>query len=141
MPRFKFFVFSNCTDPAREQEYNRWYTHTHLPDLSHAKGFVGASRYVNIDPKSTARYLALYEFETDEMTDDIDACIASLYQLAAESWPKRRHIDCIAPGKVPSTVVGFREIDPASLQPLETHEMAHYPDEMPEAVLKGFANA
>ena len=136
MPRFNFLVFSNCTDPARELEFNRWYTHVHLPDLSAARGFVAARRYVNTDPRARSKYLAVYEFETD----DIDASIKSLYELAANTWPKRRHIDCIAPGAaVTSTVVAFQEIDPRSLTPMQAHEMAHYPAEMPESVRKGFA--
>jgi hypothetical protein len=136
MARYSFFVYSNCTDPAREEEFNRWYTHVHLPDLSAAKGFVGARRYVNADPGARSKYLAVYEFETD----DIDASIKSLYELAAQSWPKRRHIDCIAPGPaVAAPVVAFKEIDPKSLQPMQPHELARYPAEMPESVRRGFA--
>ncbi len=136
MAKHSFFVFSNCTDPAREQEFNRWYPHIHLPDLSAAKGFVGARRYVNTDPNTRAKYLAVYEFDTD----DIDASIGSLYALAANSWPKRRHIDCIAPApSVTSPVAAYREIDPRSLEPLQPHEHENYPAEMPESVRRGFA--
>lgn len=134
MARHSFFVYSNCTDPSRELEFNRWYTHTHLPDLSAARGFVAARRYVNTDPKARARYLAIYEFDTD----DIDDSIQSIYALAGASWPARRHIDCIVPA-APTAVCTFREIDPSSLQPLEAHEHANYPDAIPEAVLRGFA--
>lgn len=136
MARYSFFVFSNCTDPTRELEFNRWYTHVHLPDLSAAKGFASARRYVNADPDSKSRYLAVYDFETD----DIDASIKSLYALAAQSWPKRRHIDCIAPApSVATPVVAFREIDPKSLAPMTAAELAAYPAEMPESVRRGFA--
>jgi|SRR5450631_1300744 len=136
MGKHSFFVFSNCTDPAREREFNRWYTHMHLPDLSAAKGFVAARRYVNTDPNARAKYLAVYEFDTD----DIDASIESLYALAANSWPKRRHIDCIAPApSVTSPVAAYREIDPRSLEPLQAHEHENYPAEMPESVRRGFA--
>jgi hypothetical protein len=136
MAKYSFLVFSNCTDPAREQEFNRWYTHMHLPDLSAAKGFVSARRYVNADPNARSKYLAAYEFDTD----DIDASIKSLYDLAANCWPKRRHIDCIAPApSIATPVVAFREIDPNSLKPLQPHEHAHYPAEMPESVRRGFA--
>ena len=34
MPTATYLVFTNCTDPARDEEFNRWYTHTHVPDLS-----------------------------------------------------------------------------------------------------------
>src|SRR5450631_2378323 len=135
MGKHSFFVFSNCTDPAREREFNRWYTHMHLPDLSAAKGFVAARRYVNTDPNARAKYLAVYEFDTD----DIDASIKSLYELAANTWPQRRHIDCIAPAPIASAVATFREIDPKSLEPLTPQELARYPAQMPEAVRLGFA--
>jgi hypothetical protein len=136
MAKYSFFVFSNCTDPARELEFNRWYTHVHLVDLSVAKGFVSARRYINADFNSRTRYLAVYEFETD----DIDASVRSLYELAAQTWAKRRHIDCIAPApSVASPVIAFREIDPESLEPMKPEELAKYPVEMPEAVRLGFA--
>lgn len=138
MPRFAFFVYSNCTDPGREIEFNRWYTHMHLPDLSAARGLVGARRYVNTDSHAVAKYLAVYDFETD----DIDASIKSLYELAAGAWPMRRHIDCIAPApSVASPVAAFQEIDRGSLMPLEPYEHAHYPTSMPESVRRGFASA
>ena len=137
MPKFAFFVYSNCTDSGRELEFNRWYTHMHLTDLSAAKGLVGARRYVNTDPNAVAKYLAIYDFETY----DIDASIKSLYDLAAGTWPMRRHIDCIAPApSVASPVAAFQEIDPRSLTPLEPHEHAHYPAAMPESVRRGFAS-
>lgn len=133
MPKYSFFVFSNCTDPVREEEFNRWYTHVHLPDLSTANGLVSARRGVNTDPASPARYVAVYEFETD----DIERSLQSLYELAAGTWPRGRHIDCMVAAPPSSGVSTFREIDPASLEPLgETH----YPTEMPEAIRTGFAN-
>ena len=53
MARYNFHVFSNCTDSSREEEFNRWYTHIHLPDLSSAKGLVSAKRYVDKDPDNS----------------------------------------------------------------------------------------
>jgi len=133
MARYQFFVFSNCTDPSREEEFNRWYTHIHLPDLSHAKGLISAKRYVDPDPESKAKYLAVYEFETD----DIDESIQSLYELAGAAWGTGRHVDFIegAPS-ISLPTVSFREIDPDSLEPLED---VSYPTEPSEAVLASFA--
>ena len=133
MAKYSFLVFSNCTDPAREAEFNRWYTHMHIPDLSLAKGFVSARRYVNLESDTRTKYLAVYEFETE----NIDESIESLYELAADTWPKGRHIDCIeAAPPLSSPVVTFQEIDPETLKPLEE---VNYPTEMPEAVRAGFA--
>jgi hypothetical protein len=134
MARYSFFVFSRCTDPAREEEFNRWYTHVHLPDLRGARGLVAARRGVNTDPSSPARYVAIYEFETD----DIDDSLKSLYELAAGTWPRGRHIDCMVAAPPASGVEAFREIDPASLAPLGD---PGYPTEMPEAIRRGFAKS
>ncbi len=133
MARYNFLVFSNCTDPAREEEFNRWYTHIHVADLSSAKGLVSARRYVNLEADAKAKYLAVYEFETE----NIEESLQSLYDLAAAAWPKGRHIDFIegAPS-ISLPVVSFQEIDPQSLVPLEDVD---YPTEPSEAVLASFA--
>jgi hypothetical protein len=133
MARYNFLVFSNCTDPSREEEFNRWYTHIHLPDLSFAKGHVSAKRYVNLEADAKAKYLAVYEFETE----DIDESIQSLYDLAGAAWGKGRHVDFIegAPS-ISLPTVSFQEIDPETLEPLED---VSYPTEPSEAVLASFA--
>ena len=60
-------VLSNCKDPAREQEFNRWYEDVHIPDILDTGAFHTAYRYGSIDPAATkAKYLAIYE------TDNID---------------------------------------------------------------------
>jgi hypothetical protein len=133
MARYKFHVFSNCTDPSREEEFNRWYTHIHLPDLSAAKGLVSAKRYVDKDPDSTAKYLAVYEFETD----DIEESLQSLYGLAAKCWPRGRHIDCMEGAlNLSSAVPLYQEIDPDSLEPPGD---VNYPADAQEAVMSSFA--
>ena len=132
MPRGIFLVRSNCTDPGREEEYNRWYTHTHLPDLSKAKGFVTARRYVGVTPGGgSPTYLAAYEFDSD----DITASVKDLLRLAAAAYPKGRHIDCIAGGDAQGAgPLIFEEIDPSSLKPLERLE---YPTAIPDSIKQG----
>ena len=71
MARYNFLVFSNCTDPSREEEFKRWYTHIHLPDLSSAKGLVSSKLYVDPEPDSKAKYLAVYEFETQKNDESV----------------------------------------------------------------------
>ncbi len=74
MPKGVFLVLTNCTDPNREEEFNRWYSHTHLPDLSKAKGLVQARRFVNLLPEmGPAKYLAIYEFDSDDIKESIKA--------------------------------------------------------------------
>ena len=111
MPKGIFIAYSNCTEASRDEEFNRWYAHTHFPDLSEAKGLVKARRFRNLRPlHGPSQYLAIYEFESD----DLEASAADLSRIAMESFPKGRHIDCFG-------VAGmhlFEEITPDSLEPL-----------------------
>ncbi len=64
-------VLSNCTDPAREQEFNRWYEHTHIPDILKAGVATAGLRYENADLQpGEAKYLAIYEIARDDLDRD-----------------------------------------------------------------------
>lgn len=80
-----YLVFSNCTDPAREEEFNRWYTHIHVPDLAAARGVVGASRWRTDDPAAPGRYLAIYEFDDP----DLRAAMADFQRLGTATMAGR----------------------------------------------------
>ena len=70
MAKWLRVVKTNCADATREAEFNEWYDNTHLPDVMETAGFIRATRYVKAEPsEGEAKYLALYEIETD----DIDA--------------------------------------------------------------------
>jgi hypothetical protein len=130
MPRGVFLVFTKCTVPDREEEFNRWYSLTHLPDLSKAQGFANARRFVNLSPEEgAAKYLAIYEFESD----DVKESVKDLLRHAAKAFSEGRHIDCIAGADVGGFPI-FQEIEPWSLEPLEE---LNYPREMPEAIRQG----
>ena len=45
--------------PEKEEEYNRWYNHVHLPDLLECPGWLSAFRYRAI--RGEPKYLALYD--------------------------------------------------------------------------------
>ena len=128
MPRILQVLFSRCADPARELEFNRWYTHTHLPDLSRVPGFVCARRFANALPApDSAPYMAIYEIEAPNAS----RALHDLTALALEAFDRSRHIDCIegvAAGGLP-TGGQWQEIDSATLAPLEAHG---YPPAPPE---------
>jgi hypothetical protein len=76
MAKAVWLVYTNC--PAdREQEFNDWYEKMHLPDLLTVDGIVAAQRFRLPDDGSAmvspagapagARYLALYELDTDDV--------------------------------------------------------------------------
>ena len=55
--------------PGQEEEFNRWYTEEHLNDVLRVPGFVAAQRFkLTMDGAKSlpARYLAIYEMETDD---------------------------------------------------------------------------
>ena len=75
MAKWLLVVETNCTDTARETEYNEWYDKIHIPDVLEVPGFVRATRYENTQPsEEKAKFLAAYEIETD----DIGRCMKTV---------------------------------------------------------------
>jgi hypothetical protein len=60
-------------DPAREAQWDRWYTESHVPNLLKVPGYVMAGRFRALDHPALAqfntgpKYLALYECENEEV--------------------------------------------------------------------------
>ena len=71
MARYLLFAFSDCKDPAREDEYNDWYDNMHIPDMLEVPGMISATRWegVHTGEGQHRKYLALYELETDSLAD------------------------------------------------------------------------
>jgi hypothetical protein len=76
MARAIWLVYTNC--PAdRERDFNDWYENVHLPDLLTVNGIAAAQRFRLPDDApalvmpsgstAVARYLALYELDTDDV--------------------------------------------------------------------------
>ena len=60
-------VMLNCKDPAREEEFNRWYSDVHIPDIPDTGLFHTAYRYESLDRQVTKRkYLTLYETDSSD---------------------------------------------------------------------------
>jgi len=103
MGKWFFIVESNCTDEAREADFNEWYDKIDLPDVLETAGFVKATRYKcesarnqSYDriafPEEKGKYLALYEIETD----DIDGVMKELLEGVAVMRERGRLTDLIA---------------------------------------------
>ena len=69
MARYLLFAFSDCKDPAKEEEFNRWYDTMHVPDMLEVPGMISATRWVAAQPQEgqQRKYLAMYELETDSI--------------------------------------------------------------------------
>ena len=86
-----YMVMSHCQDPAREDEFNSWYNHIHVPDLTPAKGCVGGTRWRNVSSKNDpSTYAAIYEFAAD----DLVAAMTDFQRLGTATM-KGRIIDCM----------------------------------------------
>ena len=135
MAKHMIYIFTNCTDPKREEEFNSWYTHIHLPDLKYAKGLISARRFFNLNPDSEAKYLAVYEFDTD----GIQESLKSLLSLAYRSFENGRHIDCIQLVQDISAkwLFQFQEINSSTIKPME---FCNYPRRVPQKLKDFFDN-
>jgi hypothetical protein len=72
MPKAIMFVQSRPSAPDREDEYNDWYTNTHLPEVLDIPGIVAARRFKASDvapPGDGAhQYCAVYELDVDDLS-------------------------------------------------------------------------
>jgi hypothetical protein len=80
MNKYHLVVFSNPIE-NKEDEYNEWYSKTHLHDVLKIRGFVAAQRFKLSDEQlpgdpSSYRYMAIYKIETD----DLEATLKELVQ-------------------------------------------------------------
>lgn len=79
MARHMLVVLTNAAE-GRDAEFNEWYTETHLADVLGVDGFIAAQRFalapMNEGEKIPARYLALYEIETDDLAATLEALSA-----------------------------------------------------------------
>jgi hypothetical protein len=69
MARYNIIVMSNPV-AGREDEFNDWYTQTHIMDLLKCPGVITAQRFKTVDshsPNAAQRYMARYEVETTDL--------------------------------------------------------------------------
>jgi EthD domain len=81
-------VLTNPVSADRDDEFNEWYTNTHLNDVLKVPGYVAATRFKLVDKPVLAgaeqpkhRYLAIYELDTD----DVDRAAAQLQAAVQDS--------------------------------------------------------
>ena len=68
MGKYMLVVGMKVDDPANEAEFNDWYNTIHFPDVLETPNFERATRWENTEPRlADAKYLALYEIETDDI--------------------------------------------------------------------------
>ncbi|QEV36029.1 hypothetical protein CP977_30870 [Streptomyces cinereoruber] len=80
MPRYTYVVLTNPVE-GKEEQFNDWYTNTHVHDALKVPGFVSAQRFELAPAQRAAtpypwRYLAIYELETENLQESVDALAA-----------------------------------------------------------------
>ncbi len=63
-------VQTNCNNPTREEDFNRWYNHTHLGQVTAPGVLSNPTRYRNVNPNpgpDDAQYLAIYETQREDV--------------------------------------------------------------------------
>ena len=82
-PQGILVVFSICSDPAKEKDFNRWYDETHIPDVLGTGAYQAATRWT-IDwelfgDQVQTKYLCIYETDMEPT-----AASAKMRQSAAD---------------------------------------------------------
>jgi hypothetical protein len=129
MSRYVMNFYTRCTDPAREDEFNSWYSHVHVPELACVEGVTDARRYICTDPRCEAKYLAVYELETKDLAESMKR----FFSIVRSSFESGRHIDCVESATTVNTpLVGiYKEMLPDEVARLPLRE---YPKRVPAAL-------
>jgi len=77
MAKFKLIAFNNPVE-GREDEYNDWYSNTHLADVLRVPGFLTAQRFRLASAQKAGsdqrwQYAAVYDCEADTAQQLLDA--------------------------------------------------------------------
>ena len=98
MPAFIYLVFTNPVQ-GREEEFEHWYTHTHVPDLLRVPGIKSAQRFRRTShqrgtPEHPWEYLALYECEApapNVVTEGIQARVGTPDMVISSALAEARY--------------------------------------------------
>jgi hypothetical protein len=84
MGRYSLVVLSNPVSAAREQAYNDWYEHQHVPDVLRVPGFKSAERLKLVANETPAAFtLPAYAVRFTFDSEDVSATIAEVRRRLA----------------------------------------------------------
>ena len=82
-------IVASQSTPEKEAVFNKWYSEVHVPMLFGYKGLKRASRYQRLgDDDLSAKYLAIYEFDSKEALDGFTA--SPEFGAAVEDFEKMK---------------------------------------------------
>jgi hypothetical protein len=81
-----------CNDPAREEEWDRWYDEQHVPDMLSCGAFGAISRWRRTPPARVgSNYLTLYDVSTDTVAEAVERSAATLAEIVAAGRKHETH--------------------------------------------------
>jgi hypothetical protein len=96
-------VESSPSAPERDDEYNKWYSEVHLPDILAIPGFTAGRRYRAPEGTDSGhRYLSVYDIEADDL-------LAPFAELRARSASGQNQSSDVI-GTEPPPVIRFYEL-------------------------------
>jgi hypothetical protein len=104
MPKAIMVVQTGPASAEREDEYNDWYSGTHIPEVLAIPGFVGARRYKLAGGDGTPSYLAIYEIEADDI-------FAPVKELSARSAAGQHSKSDVLRTDPPAVVTIYQQVD------------------------------
>jgi hypothetical protein len=78
-----YVAFTSPAGEAADEEFNRWYSNHHLPEVLSLPGINSASRYRSLDDSPSHAYMVLYELSAS----DLRAVVARIHAEAAGRTP------------------------------------------------------
>jgi hypothetical protein len=88
----------------REEEYNDWYSGTHIPEILAIPGFAGARRYKLAGGDGPPSYLAIYEIDADDI-------FAPVKELSARSAAGQHSKSDVLRTDPPPVVAIYQNLD------------------------------
>ena len=84
-PNGLMVAITSCNDPSKTEEFNNWYNHMHVPDVTAAGIFHHCIRFANTDPASeVGQYVATYETNFEDVTQAMPAHTEARAKLREE---------------------------------------------------------
>ena len=95
-PKAVMVIQTDCTDPAREQEFNEWYNNIHVPDVLLTPGVIRGTRFAlaTTPREGQSKFLAIYELDTT----DFEGVQKSLGEVMAKVREQGRWSDLVKVG-------------------------------------------
>ena len=95
-PNGLLMATTNCRNPSKEEEFNYWYHHIHLPDVTESGVFQHPIRFVNTEPGGVTDHhgkIVGYASVVETNSEDVSAALAGLRANNARLREEGRYHD------------------------------------------------